>query len=74
MGVAVSLINKTTYQSSSFLKKLPLQLSTVQLCTCTDEKITVTGELLITVQSGSQVHTLPLLVVPGEGPSLLGRN
>ena len=73
-GAAVSLINEITYQSSSFLKKLPLQLSTVQLCTYTGEKITVKGELLVIVQSGSQVHTLPPLVVPGQGPSLLGRN
>ena len=41
MGAAVSLINETAYQSSSFLKKLPLQLSTVQLCTYTGEKIAV---------------------------------
>ena len=39
-GAVVSLINKTTYQSSPFL---PLQLSTVQLCTYTGEKIAVKG-------------------------------
>ena len=49
-------------------------MSTVQLCTYTGEKIAVKGELLVTVQNGSQVHTLPLLVMPGQGPSLLGRN
>ena len=58
-GAAVSLINETTYRSSSFLKKLPLQLSTVQLCTSTGEKISVKGELLVTVQSRSQVRTHP---------------
>ena len=73
-GAAVSLINESTYKSSPFLKTIPLQSSTVKLRTYTGEKIAVTGELSVKVQSGSQVHTLPLLVVPGQGPSLLGRN
>ena len=46
----------------------------VQLRTYTGEEVLVIGELSVKVQSGSQVHTLPLLVVPGQGPSLLGRN
>ena len=73
-GAAVSLINETTYKSSPFLSKLPLQSSMVQLRTYTGETISVTGEILVKVQSGRQSHTLPLLVVPGQGPSLLGRN
>ena len=70
-GAAVSLINE---KSSPFLSKLPLQSSMVQLRTYTGETISVTGEILVKVQSGRQSHTLPLLVVPGQGPSLLGRN
>ena len=71
-GTALSLINESVYKSSPFLNKLPLQSSTVQLHTYTGEEITVIRELSIKVQRGSQVHTLPLLVVPGQGPSLLG--
>ena len=56
------------------LRRLPLQQSSVQLRTYTGEGITVKGELSVAVQSVSQVVTLPLLVVPGQGPSLLGRN
>ena len=73
-GAALSLINESVYKSSPFLNKLFLQSSTVQLRTYTGEEIAVTGELSVKVQSGLQVHTLPLLVVPGQGPSLLGRN
>ena len=47
-------------------------MSSVQLCTYTGEGITVKGELLVAVQSESQVVTLPLLVVSGQGPSFLG--
>ena len=70
----VDLINESVYKSSPFLNKLPLQPSTVQLRTYTGEEITVTGELSVKVQSGSQVHTLPLLIMPGQGPKLLGQN
>ena len=71
---AVSLINENVYKSSPILRRLPLQSSSIQLRTYTGEGITVKGEHLVTVQSDSQVLTLPLLVVPGQGPSLLGRN
>ena len=73
-GAAVSLINETAYKSSPFLSRLPLQSSILQLRTYTGETISVTGEILVKVQSGRQSHALPLLVVPGQGPSLLGRN
>ena len=68
-GAAVSLINE--YKSSPFLSKLPLQSSILQLLTYTGETISVTDEILVKVQSGRQSHTLPPLVVPGQGPSLL---
>ena len=48
-GAAVSLINETTYKSSPFLSKLPLQLSMVQLHTYTGETISVAGEILVKV-------------------------
>jgi len=34
----------------------------------------VVGSTEVCVNYGSQVATLPLLVLKGEGPSLLGRN
>ena len=71
-GAAVSLINENVYKSSPVLRRLPLQLSSIQLRTYTGEGITVKGE--VAVQSDSQVLTLPLFVLPGQGPSFLGRN
>ena len=71
-GAAVSLINENVYQSSPVLRRLPLQSSSIQLRTYTGEGITVKSKLSVAVQSESQVLTLPLLVVPGQGPSLLG--
>ena len=73
-GAVVSLINENVYKFSTMLRRLPLQQSSVQLRTHTGEGITVKGELSVAVQSESQVVTLPLFVVPGQGPSLLGRN
>ena len=75
-SAAVSLINKNMYKSSPMLRRLPLQQSSVQLCIYTGdhEGITVKGELSVAVQNESQVIILPLLVVPGQGPNLLGHN
>ena len=70
-GAAVSLINENVYQSSPVLRRLPLHSSLIQLCTYTGEGITVKGELSAAIQSKSQVLTLPLLVVPGQGPAYL---
>ena len=65
-GAVLSLINKSVYKSTPLFNKLPLQSLTVQLRTYMHWSVKV--------QSGSQVHTLPLLVVSGQGPSLLGQN
>ena len=69
-SAAVSLINENVYKSSPILRRLPLQSSLIQLRTYTGEGTTVKDELSVAVQSESQVLTLPLLVVPGQGPSL----
>ncbi len=34
----------------------------------------VVGEMTVEVRYGMQIQQLPLVVVAGEGPSLLGRN
>ena len=71
---AVSLINENVYNSSPILRRLPLQQSLVHLRTYTGDGITVKCKISVAVQSESQVVTLPLLVVPGQGPSLLRGN
>ena len=71
-GAAVSLISQETWQSR--LHKIPLKETDVRLKTYTGESIKVLGEAMVTVVYGEQEAKLPLLVVPGSGPSLLRRN
>ena len=48
--------------------------SSVKLHTYTKEAIKVLGSITVKVTYKTQAKDLPLLVVAGEGPSLLGRN
>ena len=48
--------------------------STVKLRTYTGEEIGVLGCISVNVHSNEQEAQLPLLVVKGKGPSLLGSN
>ena len=72
-GAAVSIISDRT-RTSPYLEKLPLQPTQVTLRTYTGESIPVLGELLVIVTCQGTNHTLPLLVVKEDGPSLIGRN
>ena len=44
------------------------------LTTYTDERMHVLGELNVSVRHNQQEETFPLVVVAGDGPSLLVRN
>ena len=71
-GAAVSVISEDTQRRmfpDAFLKR-----TTVVLRTYTGEPIRVAGHLDVKVQYGSQSCTLPLVVVAGKGPTLLGRD
>ena len=54
--------------------KVKLERSEILLKTYTGEKLPVLGQILVQVKYNGQVHQLPLLVVAGQGPPLLGRN
>ena len=71
-GAAVSLISEQQYKSS--LSTVPLLESEVVLKTYTGENMRVLGELTVTAKYGSQCQDLPLVVIAGNGPPLLGRN
>ena len=71
-GAALSLISEETY--SSKFSNLKLKPTDVQLRTYSGELISVLGSLNVNVEHESQTAVLPLLVVKGNGPSLLGRN
>ena len=72
-GAAVSIISDRTRTNLPYLVKLPLQPTQVTLRTYTGETIPVLGELSVIVTSQGTNHTLPLLVVKEDGPSLVGR-
>ena len=46
----------------------------MKLRTYTGEEINILGSVSVTAQSDTCTCTLPLLVVDGDGPSLIGRN
>ena len=73
-GAAVSIISDRTHTSLPYLEKLPLQPTQVTLRFYTGESIPVLGELLVNATCQGTNHTLPLLVVKEDGPSLIGRN
>ena len=71
-GASLSVISAETYK-----QKWPgrhLQPSTVKLKTYTGEALRVLGSIEVKVCHGGQEAKLPLLVIQGKGPSLLGRN
>ena len=74
-GVSLSIISVETYQSVWTSQPKPeLQPTTVKLHTYTQESITILGSITVDVAYKGQSKTLSLLVVAGQGPSLLQRN
>ena len=71
-GAGVSLVSEETYQR--YWPGRALQHSTVRLRTYTGESLEVLGEMEVKVVHEIQMMTLPLVVVKGSGPSLIGRN
>ena len=74
-GTAVMVISEATYnQVCGASSCSQLQPSTPKLRTYTGEEIPVVGGTTVKVQCQEQVEHLPLGVVAGDGPSLLGRD
>ena len=71
-GASVSIISSATY-NDTFQDKA-LQPSTVKLKTYSGKELRNLGAISVKVRHHSQEMDLPLLVVEGNGPSLLGRN
>ena len=70
-GAAVSLMSQVTQES--VFPQATLHKSTIYLRTYTGEPMKVVGELQVTATYGGQCRQLPLYIVPGNGPTLLGR-
>ena len=74
-GATASLISDSTLKSLwSDGNAPPLRPTDVKLRTYTGEELKVLGSLDVTVRYGAQKEEMSLLVVPGTGPSLLGRD
>ena len=71
-GASVSLISTNVWQSK--LKRMPLESTSIVLKTYTGEKLELEGQAMVQVKYHDQEAKLPLLVIKGTGPSLLGRN
>ena len=71
-GAALSVISETT--RLAVFPEETLHPSKLILKTYTDERMEVTGTLNVRVRYGDQKQKLVLVVVTGDGPSLLGRN
>ena len=71
-GASVSLMSEA--QFFDLFPNASLQSSCIQMKTYTLESVSVVGEITLQVKYQSQVKSLPLVVVKGSGPALLGRN
>ena len=71
-GAEVSLISEET--KKILLPQVSLKKSNVVLRTYTEQKLTVLGEIQVQVEHRKQKQQMPLIVVKGEGPTLLGRD
>lgn len=71
-GACISLVSQTTF--SRLFPDKQLQPSTAHLSTYSGEEIVTVGEPDVSVSYKDQEAILPLVVVSGTGPSLLGRN
>ena len=71
-GAAMSVM--TVSQQQKVFPQAELKPSNVVLKTYTTEALQVHGEMAAHVQYHDQSYTLPILIVDGDGPPLLGRN
>ena len=71
-GVAISIMLQSTLQN--YFPGVPLTESNVRLKTYTDNPVEVTGEVEVLISYRAQNARVTLVIVSGNGPTLLGRN
>ena len=71
-GAGISIISEETY--NTFFKSVPLEPSTTKLHAHTGDPIHIHGQFNVNARYKAQSSALPLIVVAGAGPSLLGRS
>ena len=70
-GASISIINEEMY--AKYFRKVPLQDTTMKLSSYTGD-IRVIGNCDVSVEYKGQTADVPLTVVQGNGPALLGHN
>ena len=74
-GASVSTLNENAFESVFVDAKPTLSKHTdAELCTYTGQKMPVVGSCTVAVEHNNRNVQLPLLIVSGRGPNLLGRN
>ena len=71
-GASVSVMSESTWKEK--FSQYKLQPSSVQLKTYSGENLNVLGQLQVNVECNDQRSKLPIQIVEGRGPMLLGRN
>ncbi len=71
-GASVSVISEETWKND--LNEIKLQESDIKLTTYTGELLKVIGKVEVEVSYDKQSAQVPLHVLKGNGPSLMGRN
>ena len=70
-GSAVTVLPESTYRSIS---TEPLQESSIKLCTYSGEQLEVKDTAMCKVKYDDKIYRLPVIVLAGDGPILLGRS
>lgn len=73
-GASASVISEATYRQLWPENPPPLRRTNIKLRTYTGESLKILGTTKVKVEYQDQEAQLPLLVVGGSGPSLLGKN
>lgn len=74
-GASQSIASEATYKDLvSKGCELPLEKVVSRLVTYTGECLPILGRVIVSVKVNHQEAKLPLLIIKGEGPSLIGRN
>ena len=71
-GASVSVMSESIWKEKFSQNKL--QPSSVQLKIYSGENLNVMGQLQVNVECNDQRSKLPIQIVEGNGPMLLGRN
>ena len=71
-GASYSVITKRNFEEC--FSELEIKPSPIKLRTYTDDEVKIHGQIQVKVSYRDQAFTLPLLVVDGSGPPLMGRD